>query len=304
MHDGTESGALLGGRYRLLSRLGEGGMGAVYAAEQVELGIEVAVKIAHRGSRDAVSRLRAEAHALHRARHPHVVALLDFATTPEGRPFLVMERAPGRSLAWRLGVGGPLSREAALAILAPLGAAIDRVHAVGLVHRDVKPSNVVVSDGGDVKLADFGLAQDASSTLPTHSGWLEGTPEHMAPEQALGAAVGPAADRWALAALALELLTGLRPYATQATAARTLLTILERAPRRPRELGLGGADVERFFRRALARDPSARPETAAVLVEELRRALRTSFRTEARTDDPSADVATQRARATSLRPAA
>jgi serine/threonine-protein kinase len=160
---------------------------------------------------------------------------------------------------------------------------------------------VLVDAAGGVKLCDFGLATDVESARAGRVGWLEGTPEHMAPEQALGGPVTTAADRWALAALAFELLTGARPYPTQPNAAKLLLHILERPPRRPRELGLAGDHVNRLFARALGRNVEARPRSSVELVSELEVALRTAFRVAVTSPDATASLPTQRVRPARLR---
>lgn len=276
-----EAGTVVAPHYEIVRPLAEGGMGAVYVARHRVTGRPVALKVAIKGSHDA--RLRDEARALKAVRHPGIVALHDEGDLECGGAYIALELVTGGSLARRLR-NGPMETLAALRVLKPLAVALDHVHACGVIHRDLKPGNVLVSRHGDVKLCDFGLAMWMDRHQPLR-GWLEGTPEHMAPEQALGAPVTAATDRWAFAALALEVLTGSRPYATQPNAARLLLEILERPPRRPRELGLSGDHLDRLFGRALARDPSVRPASCIELVSELDVALRTATRAVARPDE-------------------
>ncbi len=287
-------GTLIGERFEVMRSLGEGGMGHVLLALHRGLGVEVALKVAHADTKSADVRLREEALALHQARHPGVVSLFDYAELPGRAAYLAMEYVAGGSLLSLLRRSGQLEGTAVLRILKPLAVTLDHVHACGLMHRDLKPANVLVGTDGQVKLCDFGLATSIERAKESRSGWLEGTPEHMAPEQALGGPVTEAADRWALAALAFELLTGARPYAPQPNAARLLLEIIERPPRRARELGLGGDQVNRFFTRALGRDVDARPKSSVELVAELEVALRTSFRAAAITEDAGASLPTQR----------
>lgn len=295
-----EPGTIIGERFRVERALGEGGMGEVALATHVSLGVEVALKVAH-GEQHGTPRLREEALALHRARHPGVVSLFDYAELPGQMAYLAMEYVHGGSLATLLGRGGPLDAQRTMRILRPLATVLDHVHSVGLVHRDLKPANVLVDECGEVKLCDFGLATDTAKAKEGRVGWLEGTPEHMAPEQALGGPVTPATDRWALAALAFELLTGARPYAPQPNAAKLLLSILERPPRRARELGLAGDHVNRFFSRALGRNVEGRPSTSVALVQELEIALRTSHRIEPAPEETAGNLPTQRVKPARLR---
>jgi serine/threonine protein kinase len=294
-----EPGRVVGDRFRVIAPLASGGMGEVALAKHLALGIEVALKVARR--RADVSLLRAEALALHRARHPGVVAFLDFGELPGGSAYLAMEFVRGGNLASLLTRRGPLEPSAALRLLRPLAEALDHVHAVGLVHRDVKPGNVLVDPALGVKLCDFGFAREMGSTVP--SGLAEGTPEHMAPEQALGGVVTSASDRWALAALALQCLTGHRVPSVlmgAPTGAERSVAV------EPDAFGLepdrwGSELLHRFFARALAQDVALRPRTSSELLSGLEAALLSSRRSDGALRSRTSSRTTHSLRSPSLR---
>ncbi|WP_329199712.1 MULTISPECIES: serine/threonine-protein kinase [unclassified Streptomyces] len=208
----SRNSAVIGGRYRLDKRLGRGGMGTVWRAEDELLGRAVAVKELHLdGGREAGGALR-EARTVAQVRHPHVVVVHD-VVEHEGRPHIVMELVDGGSLADRLAAKGPLSVEetarTGLALLGALGAA----HARGVLHRDVKPANVLMEAGtGRVVLTDFGIAHLAGVTTISETGAFVGSPEYTSPERMQGAAAGPASDLWSLGVLLCAALTGESPF--------------------------------------------------------------------------------------------
>ncbi|MGW7099422.1 protein kinase domain-containing protein [Streptomyces sp. NPDC054838] len=204
--------AVIGGRYRLEKRLGRGGMGTVWRAEDELLGRAVAVKELHLdGDRESGGALR-EARTVAQVRHPHVVVVHD-VVVHEGRPHIVMELVDGGSLADRLAAGGPLSvEETARTGLALLGA-LSAAHARGVLHRDVKPANVLMEAGtGRVVLTDFGIAHLAGATTISETGAFVGSPEYTSPERMQGAAAGPASDLWSLGVLLCTALTGESPF--------------------------------------------------------------------------------------------
>ena len=212
-------GRLLAGRYRVIRRLGEGGMGSVYEAEHVQLGRRVAIKLLHEQhatSIDLRTRFEREARMLSQLRHPNVVTITDFGID-DGKPFLVMDLLSGRDLA-SLIKEGRVAPERAIGIVRQILRGVAHAHARGLVHRDLKPHNVMVEvleDGSDhVTVLDFGLARDTaggSGTL-TRSGIVVGTPAYMAPEQAGGGSADARADVYALGNVLFELLAGRRPF--------------------------------------------------------------------------------------------
>jgi eukaryotic-like serine/threonine-protein kinase len=262
---------VLGGRYRLRSRLAAGGMGAVWAAEDLVLGREVAVKLlgeAVTSDRLAALRLRREARAAGRLAHPGIVCVLDLGEDG-GRPYLVMELLHGESLAARLARAGPLAPAEAVRVVAAAADAVAAAHRAGIVHRDVKPGNVFVTSGGDVKLLDFGIASAAGDTAVT-GGVLLGTAAYLAPERVLGHDATPAADVYALGVLLYELLAGRPPFAGDTDTALAMAHVHAHpaplrsvAPQVPPALAAA-------CEHALAKDPAARPPAAAALAALLR----------------------------------
>ncbi|GAB3611315.1 hypothetical protein GCM10027414_34410 [Humibacter ginsengiterrae] len=254
---------LLAGRYRLGAALGRGGMSTVYRAWDEKLRRPVAVKVFSAdgaiGS-DPERRLR-EAHVLAAASHPHLATLFD-AEWPAGpddrRPaFLVMELIEGESLRRRIereGADPDLARR----LGRELGAALEYLHRRGIVHRDVKPENILIEDaGGSVKLVDFGIAQLIGSEKLTTAGLVLGTAGYLSPEQVSGSEVGPATDVYSLGLVVLECLTGHREFpgpAVESSVAR-----LARDPVLPAGLS---ADWGALLRSMTARDPGERPAAA------------------------------------------
>jgi serine/threonine protein kinase len=265
---------VLGGRYRLRRLLAVGGMGAVWAAEDAVLGREVAVKVlgeALADDRRARLRLRREARAAARLAHPAIARVLDLGEE-DGRPYLVMELLHGESLAARLARGGPLAPAEAVGVVAAAADALDLAHRAGIVHRDVKPGNVFVTRGGEVKLLDFGIARAADETALT-GGDLLGTAAYLAPERVLGHDATPAADVYALGVLLYELLAGRPPFAGDCGAALAMAQVHAQPP----PLGAVAPSVPPALaaacERALAKDPAARPPSAAALAALLRSTL-------------------------------
>jgi serine/threonine-protein kinase len=262
---------VLGGRYRLRSRLAAGGMGAVWAAEDLVLGREVAVKVlgeALASDRLAALRLRREARAAGRLVHPGIARVLDLGEDG-GRPYLVMELLHGESLAARLARAGPLAPAEAVRVVAAAADALEAAHRAGIVHRDVKPSNVFVTGGGDAKLLDFGIATAAGDTAVT-GGVLLGTAAYLAPERVLGHDATSAADVYALGVLLYELLAGRPPFAGDTGTALAMAHVhAHRVPLRSVAPQVPPA-LAAACEHALAKDPAARPPSAATLAALLR----------------------------------
>jgi protein kinase-like protein len=249
------SGSLLPARFEPVRLLGRGGMGAVYLARDRLLCREVAIKIlAPELAADAVARerfAREAALAGQLGMHPHVVTAYE-AGEWDGRPYLVFEYLPNGSLAERLRERGVPQRSTALRVLAQAAGALDFAHAAKIVHRDVKPSNLLLDAGDNVFVADFGVSRRDGENTITAQGEVLGTVGYLAPEQIAGKGATAASDRYALGVVAYQLLTGALPTGGHA--------------------GLG-ARVDAIFERALADEPERRYPTATAFVDELRAAL-------------------------------
>jgi serine/threonine-protein kinase len=215
-------GTVVGGRYRIVSRIGVGGMGAVYRAEHTMMRRDLAIKVLLPelgGKEEFVRRFEREAESASRLTHPNIITVTDFGHTPEGSLFLVMEFLAGESLSDAIHAG-PMPTERALAIHRQILRALEHAHAAGVVHRDLKPENIMLveRDGQRdvVKILDFGIAkvtqpQSGGESL-TQAGVIFGTPEYLSPEQALGEAVDARADIYAAGIILYEMLAGRRPF--------------------------------------------------------------------------------------------
>jgi serine/threonine-protein kinase len=234
---GELSGVTLGGKYRILRKIGSGGIGAVYAAEHVALGSHVAVKVLRgAAAMDAseIARLRREARVQVSIEHPNVIRVLDLDQLPDGSIYVVMELLQGRSLAARLKAGGPLPAVEAVPIFRQVCRALTAAHALGVVHRDLKPGNVFLCDDRIVKVLDFGMSKFAEAESLTQEGYTLGTPEYMSPEQCIGAPVDPRTDLYAFGVLMYEACTGALPISGKSR--RDFLDLHQRAiPRSMRE---------------------------------------------------------------------
>jgi hypothetical protein len=247
-------------------------MGTVYRAYHAQLERTGAVKVMQAISpdRDAVSRFRHEAQAIAKMRHPNVLNVFDFGEY-EGTPYMIVEYVPGGSLAGRMSQG-PLDRATALRFLRGIAAGLDYAHAQGIVHRDVKPANVLL-EGRDSVLADFGLASCPGSSVKSMTGVTTGTPAYIAPEQVSGHQVGPAADRYSLATIAYEMLTGSIPFEGEGVI-ELLYAHVHRDPALPSTLRSDlNESVDAVIMRGLAKDPKARWATCEAFVTALTAAL-------------------------------
>lgn len=255
-----EPGWLLDGRYRFVERLGAGGMAEVWLAEDTRLEREVAVKVLRERDEGLARRLRRESRVLAGLSHPAVVAVLD-AGEVDGRPFVVLERVRGETLAELLLRDGALAPGQVASLGAELADGLAHAHTLGVVHRDVKPSNILVDEHGRARLVDFGIARTDDATHLTGTGLSIGTAAYLAPEQ-LDAPeqVGPPADVYALGLVLAEALSGRRVFPGPAPAAA--LARLRTDPPLP---DVGGA-WSHLLRAMTRRDPSSRPTAAAVAV--------------------------------------
>jgi tetratricopeptide (TPR) repeat protein len=262
-------------RYENVEHMARGGMGDVFRATDTLLGRSVAVKVLserYAGNEDIVRRFRNEALAAARlSTAPHTVTVFDVGETEDGQPFMVMELLEGGSLEQRLRRGRP-SRGDALRWLEQTAAALDAGHAVGVVHRDVKPGNLLLDGRGEVRVADFGVASAVGLDSMTMTGTVLGTSGYLSPEQARGERATAASDRYALAVVAWELLTGRRPFESESPTAEAAAHANVPVPSISDANNLP-PEVDRVFQRALAKDPAARYGSAAEFVRDLRSAL-------------------------------
>lgn len=255
------------GRYVLEESLGRGAMGAVYRAVRDD-GLVVALKVAAPElAADETYRRRFERESRIAASlsHPHIVEVLDVGEV-DGRPFLASRLVQGRTLAERIAAEGPLTEHEVVRVVAEIATALDVLHERELVHRDVKPANVILEDGGGALLADFGLARGATDTVLTQTGRVSGTVDYLAPEVIRGAPPSPAVDVYALGCLAYECLAGRPPFAARSVP-DAILAHLEAAPD-PLSSPLSPAVLQ-----ALAKSPDDRPPTATAYALMLRVSL-------------------------------
>jgi serine/threonine-protein kinase len=250
-------------------------MGEIFRAEDEVLGRTVAVKLlAERYARDASIRARFKREALAAARlsgDASTVTIFDVGEWQE-RPFIVMEYLGGGSLEDRLRQTGPPTTGEALAWLDQAAEALDAAHRSGVVHRDVKPGNLLLDREGALRVADFGVASAAGMESLTMTGTVLGTAGYLSPEQAQGERASPASDRYALAVVAFELLTGRRPFESDSPTAEAAAHVQAPIPSVCAQSDLP-CELDPVFERALAKDPSQRFETAADFVASLRDAL-------------------------------
>jgi eukaryotic-like serine/threonine-protein kinase len=271
-------------RYRSPRRIGRGAMGDIFVATDELLGREVAVKVlADRYAADAGIRQRFKREGLAAARissEPGAITIFDVGDW-EDRPFIVMEYLSGGSLDDRIRSEGAQRPGRALPWLEEAASALDAAHRHGIVHRDVKPANLLLNDRGEVRVADFGIASAAGMDSMTATGTVLGTAGYLAPEQAMGERATPASDLYALAVVAYELLSGERPFESESPTAEAAAHVNAPVPSIAARCENLPAEVDPVFQRALAKDPARRYGSAREFVADLRDALSRSAGTTA-----------------------
>jgi len=284
MHDDSSLiGTLFAGRFRIKSLLGTGGMGSVFLAHHEVLQRDLAVKVIRKGllaDLNIAARFRREARAASRIDHPHITYVFDFGHSDEGRPYIAMELVEGASLAEVLARDKPLSVQRVLHLLAQIADALAAAHASEVIHRDLKPQNIVVTTHRGqqdfVKILDFGLAKIigmASTGNLTRDGESFGTPEYMSPEQATCGAVDHRSDIYAFGVLAFEMLVGTVLFPFQGNLMEVVAAHVHKPPPLPSEAS-GRDDVppalDSMILRCLAKQPEDRYPDAAALHAEIR----------------------------------
>lgn len=281
-------GATLAGRFTLLGRIGSGGMGTVYRAEQSPMRREIALKVLRRElGRDpeTVARFKREARTLSQLKHPNTVTLFDFGQTDDGLLYLAMELLEGEMLSTRMRREGPLGQELATKIAMGVLRSLDEAHAAGIIHRDLKPDNIFLArvhgrpdEDEVVKVVDFGIAKirdgdkaEGIDPLATQEGTVFGTPRYMSPEQAQGKSLDGRSDLYAVGVLLFHMITGNAPF-TEDDAVVVMAHHIKTVPPPLREaapLVAVSDSLEALVARALAKDPAERPQSAAAFLSRL-----------------------------------
>lgn len=275
-------GSTIDGKYQLHAKLGSGGMGAVYRGRRTLIGDDVAIKILHQNDSPESERFRREAQAAARLKHAHAVSIFDFGISSDGRQYLVMELVEGESLRQLIKRQGRLAPAFAAEIVTQVCAALDEAHRHNIVHRDIKPDNILVdlqNSKPKVTVLDFGIAKlrgESVGTL-TQTGSVLGTPHYMSPEQCLGEELDGRSDIYSLGIVVYEMLTGAVPFNAPISTA----VVVQHVNQAPPSLCSSNPDipwtVERAVLHALEKKPDARPATAGAFAAELARAITTPY---------------------------
>jgi eukaryotic-like serine/threonine-protein kinase len=268
-------GDTLGNRYLLSGLLGTGGMAEVFLAHDRMLDRDLALKVLkEQYAKDErfVRRFQKEARNAAALNHPNVVQIYDQGRAEDGRYYIAMEHMTGGSLEDLILRRGPLGASEAARLASQVAEALHAAHRRGIVHRDIKPQNVLLDKAGNAKVADFGIALAASRTSTSGTNLLFGTPSYMSPEQAMGERVGPESDLYSLGVVLYEMLTGTVPFAAEGALA-TAMKHLTELPLPPRQRNPSVPEaMEALVMELLTKDPEDRYPSAAQLIEDLRRA--------------------------------
>src|SRR5215212_4945517 len=265
---------LIDERYELRGLVGSGGMADVYLAHDEILDRDVALKLLktrYAENEELVKRFRCEARSAASLSHPHIVPVFDWGETGDGTYYIAMECLPGGTLMDKIMSKGALPARTAAAVALQITEALEAAHERGVIHRDIKPHNVLITDSGHVKVADFGIARAAEATTISDLGNILGSAKYMSPEQAAGERVGAASDLYSLGVVLYEMLTGRLPFEVEIPADVPVKHAGEPPPH-PSDVNPGVPEgMDALVMRLLATDPEYRYESSAQLTNDLRR---------------------------------
>lgn len=267
----ADKGALIVGRYRIGDQIGRGGMGGVYAGDDEVLKREVAIKILKpelANDPEILERFRREALIAARLSHNGIAQVLDFVEE-DGRSYLIMELLKGRDLALFLSEDGPLDPASAADIARRVAEALHHAHEFGAVHRDVNPGNIYLTDSGNVKVTDFGIATATEQAPLTKTGDIMGTAFYLSPEQVRGMPATAASDVYALGCVLYEMVTGRPPFSAETSVATALARLDKEPPRASDLVPETPPSLENVIQRALAQEPADRFPSAAAMADAL-----------------------------------
>jgi eukaryotic-like serine/threonine-protein kinase len=268
-------GTVLSGRYRLEAKLGSGGMSTVYLASDETLDRSVAVKVMHREmseQEDQLQRFRQEACAVAKLTHPNVVSVID-AGEDGGHPYIVFEYVKGETLKQRIARVGALDTQEAIAYAIEVARGLSVAHARNMVHRDIKPQNVLIDEEGRAKLTDFGISRQLEQAGVTATGRVLGTTDYVAPEQAMGKGVDPRSDIYSLGVVLYEMLIGQVPFHADSQVGVAMKHVNEDLPDVQRRRPEASAAVALVVERATAKNPAERYQTIGEMIGDLETAL-------------------------------
>jgi serine/threonine-protein kinase len=268
-------GTVLSGRYRLEAKLGSGGMSTVYLARDETLDRPVAVKVMHREmseQADQLERFRQEARAVAKLTHPNVVSVID-AGEDGGYPYIVFEYVEGETLKQRIARVGALDTQEALAYAIEIARGLTVAHARNMVHRDIKPQNILIDSEGRAKLTDFGISRQLEQDGMTATGRVLGTTDYVAPEQAMGQAVDQRSDVYSLGVVLYEMLIGQVPFHADSQVGVAMKHVNEELPDVQRRRPEVSAAVALVVERATAKDPAERYQKVGEMIDDLSTAL-------------------------------
>jgi beta-lactam-binding protein with PASTA domain len=265
---------LVDNRYRLVRPLGSGGMADVFLAHDSILDRNVALKVMstrYASDDEFVERFKREAQSAAALSHPNIVSIFDRGASEDGTYYIAMEYLPGGTLKDRIMRKGALPARTAAAVALQIAEALQAAHERGVIHRDIKPHNILITESGDVKVTDFGIARAASSSTMTRTGSILGTAHYISPEQAMGEHVGPSSDLYSLGVVLYEMLTGELPYDAD-TPLGIAMKHVNGHLRQPKEVNPSvPAGINAITCRLLAKDPEDRYASDAELIEDLER---------------------------------